>query len=223
MTGVGTTVARPEGFGSGGGAGISSADGFSVPAAVGVELGSAVIVAAKPTGAGEVVLNDVIIAKVLPDSDTAQCDDSCEWALDGVGDDGSSTGRYWWDDDYRGFYGEGDDDYGVSLAGQPSLDRQWSVAHIPAELNRHRGVDIDLLFNSSVDGFSGCFSPTVLETILADPNVAVRHTCEDPAWHRGLTLDHFASAHCGECTRGGQTQSSHGFTNDILANDRADG
>ena len=39
---------------------------------------------------------------------------------------------------------DSDDDYGASLAGQPSLDRQWSVAHIPAELNRHRGVDIDL-------------------------------------------------------------------------------
>ena len=38
---------------------------------------------------------------------------------------------------------DSDDDYGASL-GQPSLDRQWSVAHIPAELDRHRGADIDL-------------------------------------------------------------------------------
>ena len=75
------------------------------------DKGVEIVVSKIDTGAGEVVLNDVIIAKVLPDSDTAQCDDSCEWALDGVCDDGSSTGRYWWDDDYGGFYGEGDDDY----------------------------------------------------------------------------------------------------------------
>lgn len=63
------------------------------------------------TGAGEVVLPDVVIAKVLVDSDGANCDDSCEWALDGVCDDGTNSGRYWWDDDYGGFYGADDDYY----------------------------------------------------------------------------------------------------------------
>ena len=77
------------------------------------DKGVEIVVSKIDTGAGEVVLNDVIIAKVLPDSDTAQCDDSCEWALDGVCDDGSSSGRYWWDDDYGGFYGYDDNsEYG---------------------------------------------------------------------------------------------------------------
>mmetsp|Transcript_20491 Transcript_20491/g.24263 ORF Transcript_20491/g.24263 Transcript_20491/m.24263 type:complete len:881 (+) Transcript_20491:59-2701(+) len=66
------------------------------------------------TGAGEVILDDqgVIVAKVEPDGDDNACDDSCEWALDGVCDDGSGKGRYWWDDDYGGFYGYDDDAYG---------------------------------------------------------------------------------------------------------------
>ena len=32
-------------------------------------------------------------------ADDNHCDDSCEWALDGVCDDGSGKGRYWYDDD----------------------------------------------------------------------------------------------------------------------------
>jgi hypothetical protein len=66
------------------------------------------------TGAGEVVMkgDGILVAKVEPDDDKQQCDDSCEWALDGVCDDGSGQGRYWWDDDYGGYnYGEEDDDY----------------------------------------------------------------------------------------------------------------
>lgn len=66
------------------------------------------------TGAGEVMLPDdgVIVAKVEPDVDDNHCDDSCEWALDGVCDDGSSKGREWFDDDYGGYYGYEDDYYG---------------------------------------------------------------------------------------------------------------
>lgn len=66
------------------------------------------------TGAGEVIMDDegVIVAKVEPDADDNACDDTCEWALDGVCDDGSGKGRYWWDDDYGGFYGYDDDAYG---------------------------------------------------------------------------------------------------------------
>ena len=54
----------------------------------------------------------VIVAKIEPDADDNNCDDSCEWALDGVCDDGSGKGREWWDDDYGGFYGYDDDQYG---------------------------------------------------------------------------------------------------------------
>ncbi len=39
---------------------------------------------------------------------------------------------------------ERDDDYEISLAGNPAPGGQWSEAHIPAELNKHRGVEIDL-------------------------------------------------------------------------------
>jgi len=66
------------------------------------------------TGAGEVIMDGdgVVIAKVESDIDDNHCDDSCEWAIDGVCDDGSSKGRFWYDDDYGGFYGYDDDYYG---------------------------------------------------------------------------------------------------------------
>merc|ERR1711898_85462 len=54
----------------------------------------------------------VVVAKIESDIDDNNCDDSCEWAMDGVCDDGSGKGRYWWDDDYGGFYGYDDDYYG---------------------------------------------------------------------------------------------------------------
>lgn len=63
------------------------------------------------TGAGEVVMkgDGVVVAKVESDLDDNNCDDSCEWAMDGVCDDGSGSDRFWWDDDYGGYYGM--DDY----------------------------------------------------------------------------------------------------------------
>jgi len=66
------------------------------------------------TGAGEVIMDEegVIVAKVEADVDDNNCDDSCEWALDGVCDDGSGKGRYWYDDDFGGFYAYDDDYYG---------------------------------------------------------------------------------------------------------------
>eukprot|EP00632_Arachnochrysis_sp_CCMP2950_P012529 CAMPEP_0185693838 /NCGR_PEP_ID=MMETSP1164-20130828/3499_1 /TAXON_ID=1104430 /ORGANISM="Chrysoreinhardia sp, Strain CCMP2950" /LENGTH=914 /DNA_ID=CAMNT_0028360647 /DNA_START=66 /DNA_END=2810 /DNA_ORIENTATION=+ len=68
------------------------------------------------TGAGHVNLagDGVVVARVYPDSgDGRVCDDSCEWALDGVCDDGSAAGmRAWQDDDYGGFYAYDDDYYG---------------------------------------------------------------------------------------------------------------
>ena len=54
-----------------------------------------------------------IVARVFPDPSGAVCDDSCEWALDGVCDDGSAgEDREVFDDDYGGFYGYDDDYYG---------------------------------------------------------------------------------------------------------------
>ena len=63
------------------------------------------------TGAGEVIFDEPpVVAKVEADVDDNNCDDSCEWALDGICDDGSGKERDWEDDDYGGFYGY-DDNY----------------------------------------------------------------------------------------------------------------
>jgi len=65
------------------------------------------------TGAGLVDMpnNGVVVAKVEPDIDDNNCDDSCEWALDGLCDDGSVDNQEFFDDDYGGYYGY-DDYYG---------------------------------------------------------------------------------------------------------------
>jgi hypothetical protein len=66
------------------------------------------------TRAGEVLMNGgdgVVIAKVEADLDDNNCDDSCEYAFDGLCDDGTSTERDWYDDDYGGFYGYDDGQY----------------------------------------------------------------------------------------------------------------
>jgi len=76
----------------------------------------AIYVTKVDTGAGEVVMEDdgAIVARVFADPSGAVCDDSCEWALDGVCDDGSAgeDERETFDDDYGGFYGYDDDYYG---------------------------------------------------------------------------------------------------------------
>ena len=91
----------------------------------------AVYVTKVDTGAGEVVMKEdgTMIANVFADPEGAVCDDSCEWALDGVCDDGSNSaagsgggGRgggegegssaRQGDDDYGGFYAYDDDYYG---------------------------------------------------------------------------------------------------------------
>jgi hypothetical protein len=65
------------------------------------------------TGAGKVQLPDVVIAYVVQDPVDALCDDSCEFALDGVCDDGSSAD----DDDDGNYYSSGyyDDYYGSTF------------------------------------------------------------------------------------------------------------
>jgi hypothetical protein len=81
-----------------------------------VEEGKAVHISVQKidTGAGEVIFEDPpVIAKVESDVDDNNCDDSCEWALDGICDDGSGKDREWQDDDYGGFYGYDDNsEYG---------------------------------------------------------------------------------------------------------------
>jgi hypothetical protein len=70
------------------------------------------------TGAGEIVYEDPItIGYVVKDREGVVCDDSCEFAFDGVCDDGSESSYYYYYDygfyGYYGYYGYfGDDDFG---------------------------------------------------------------------------------------------------------------
>lgn len=74
-------------------------------------------VASIDTGAGDVVFDEPItIGQVVKDREGVVCDDSCEFAFDGVCDDGTEDemyynyyegGGYYQDDDLGGYYGEG--------------------------------------------------------------------------------------------------------------------
>jgi hypothetical protein len=90
-------------------------DGFSWADNVFAEGASQDIFITKiDTRAGEVLMNGgdgVVVAKVEADLDDNNCDDSCEYAFDGLCDDGSSKERDWYDDDYGGFYGYDDGQY----------------------------------------------------------------------------------------------------------------
>jgi hypothetical protein len=86
------------------------------------------------SGAGEVIFDKpIIVATVEKEPEGDICDDSCEWALDGICDDGttpneSDDGYGQWDDDYgeygddnnyyAGFY---DDSYGALFDDEGSL------------------------------------------------------------------------------------------------------
>jgi hypothetical protein len=75
----------------------------------------------------------VVVAKVEPDLDDNNCDDSCEYAFDGLCDDGTSTERDWYDDDYGGFYGYDDGqyyDYGYYYYGDDFYDDDTFLAAI---------------------------------------------------------------------------------------------
>jgi hypothetical protein len=70
------------------------------------------------TGAGEIVFDEpVTIGYIVKDREGVTCDDSCEFAFDGVCDDGSEPNdQYYYqhynnymDDDLGGFYGEPED------------------------------------------------------------------------------------------------------------------
>mmetsp|Transcript_7995 Transcript_7995/g.13518 ORF Transcript_7995/g.13518 Transcript_7995/m.13518 type:complete len:926 (-) Transcript_7995:225-3002(-) len=69
------------------------------------------------TGAGEITFdNPITIGMIVKDREGVVCDDSCEFAFDGVCDDGTEDemyynydeeGGYYQDDDLGGYYGEG--------------------------------------------------------------------------------------------------------------------
>mmetsp|Transcript_21649 Transcript_21649/g.66561 ORF Transcript_21649/g.66561 Transcript_21649/m.66561 type:complete len:957 (+) Transcript_21649:165-3035(+) len=68
------------------------------------------------TGAGEVRFKDVVVATVVAEPDGDICDDSCEWANDGVCDDGTAPDQETYDQ-YR--YGGFDDDWGGTYDDEP--------------------------------------------------------------------------------------------------------
>jgi hypothetical protein len=72
-------------------------------------------IASIDTGAGDVVLPEAVtIGYIVKDREGVVCDDSCEFAFDGICDDGSAKDRYYYyeeygyyQDDFNGGYGAG--------------------------------------------------------------------------------------------------------------------
>ncbi|KAH8072687.1 hypothetical protein JL721_3330 [Aureococcus anophagefferens] len=108
------------------------------------------------TGAGEVVMEDdgAVIARVYPDPSGAVCDDSCEWALDGVCDDGSSQGRTWFDDDYGGFYAYDGDYYGYGATTTTTTTTSAPVCEAGTDCTDCGGLDPEA--PSGVDCSNAC-------------------------------------------------------------------
>mmetsp|Transcript_51498 Transcript_51498/g.117171 ORF Transcript_51498/g.117171 Transcript_51498/m.117171 type:complete len:713 (-) Transcript_51498:350-2488(-) len=135
------------------------------------------------TRAGEVVFDGgkgIAVAKVEADLDDNNCDDSCEYAFDGLCDDGTSKERDWYDDDYGGFYGYDDGqyyDYGYYYYGDDTYGDDTFLAAIcdvgtdctdcggPQHPSESKAVDCDNSCQWANDGFcdddrtSGLCSP----------------------------------------------------------------
>jgi len=123
------------------------------------------------TRAGEVVFDGgkgIAVAKVEADLDDNNCDDSCEYAFDGLCDDGTSKERDWYDDDYGGFYGYDDGqyyDYGYYYYGDDTYGDDTFLAAIcdvgtdctdcggPQHPSESKAVDCDNSCQWANDGF----------------------------------------------------------------------
>lgn len=93
------------------------------------------------TGAGEIKFDPAVsIGYIIKDREGVVCDDSCEFAFDGVCDDGSEPNdEYYYqnyfnyqDDDMGGFYYEGEDGEegnGKEAYGEEGEDSQYGVAY----------------------------------------------------------------------------------------------
>lgn len=91
-------------------------------------------------GAGELHMSGqgIVVAKVEPDIDDNNCDDSCEWAMDGICDDGSADSQDFFDDDYGGLYGYDDyygqyayfDDYGEGDDAYGAMDDDFFLGNV---------------------------------------------------------------------------------------------
>lgn len=93
------------------------------------------------SGAGPITLSPpVVVGYIVQDREGVVCDDSCEFAFDGVCDDGSEPNdEYYYqnyfnymDDDMGGFYYEGEEggeDGGEEYAEGEGEDAQYGVAY----------------------------------------------------------------------------------------------
>ena len=89
------------------------------------------------TGAGEVVFEDPLtVGFIIKDRDGVYCDDTCEFAFDGVCDDGSEDSYYYYyesefnyymDDDLGGYY-SAQSSYGVAYDDYYMEDDGYTVS-----------------------------------------------------------------------------------------------
>lgn len=129
------------------------------------------------TGAGLVQFSEAItVGFIVKDREGVTCDDSCEFAFDGVCDDGSEPNdQYYYqnynnyqDDDFGGFYGEPEDvdqdgvAYGVAYDDyyMPNEDYQVSACIEGTDCTDCGGVDAIVDYSKPLDPESGLVSCT---------------------------------------------------------------
>jgi hypothetical protein len=129
------------------------------------------------TGAGLVQFSEAItVGFIVKDREGVTCDDSCEFAFDGVCDDGSEPNdQYYYqnynnyqDDDFGGFYGEPEDTdqdgvaYGVAYDDyyMPNEDYQVSACVEGTDCTDCGGVDAIVDYSKPLDPESGLVSCT---------------------------------------------------------------
>jgi len=134
-------------------------------------------VASIDTGAGDIVFDEPItVGYIVKDREGVVCDDSCEFAFDGVCDDGSEPNdQYYYenynnymDDDFGGFYGEPEDTdgdgvaYGVAYDDyyMPNEDYQVSACVEGTDCTDCGGVDAIVDYTKPLEPDSGFVSCT---------------------------------------------------------------
>lgn len=128
------------------------------------------------TGAGEIVYDEpVTVGFIVKDREGVVCDDTCEFAFDGVCDDGSEPNdQYYYenygyaDDDFGGFYGEPEDVDGDGVAYgaayddyyMPNEDYEVSACVEGTDCTDCGGVDAIVDYTKPLEADSGFVSCT---------------------------------------------------------------